>query len=164
MRHFLISHCPKLKMNGKKPSEWQFFFPGLMEAVLKVKKHFFSLTWTLEIIQFIRVEMHMYRPDKSNFFCLGYDINYTSIWPFVHHPCFSTGKVSNVAFFLFRLQLFSTMQGLNNSNWKKSSIQRLLWQSMETQPGFVVIFSCLSNLALIIFLINHGRFIEIDPL
>ena len=28
----------------------------------------------------------------------------------MHHPCFPTGKVSKVAFFLFQLQLFSTMQ------------------------------------------------------
>ena len=34
-------------------------------------KNIFLLTWTLEIIQFIRVEMHMYRPDKSKFFFFG---------------------------------------------------------------------------------------------
>ena len=33
-----LSHCPKLKMNGKKPSKWQFHFPGLLEAVLKLEK------------------------------------------------------------------------------------------------------------------------------
>ena len=28
-------------MNGKKPSEWQFYFPRLLEAVLKLKKKIF---------------------------------------------------------------------------------------------------------------------------
>ena len=38
------------------------------------------------------------------------------IRPFMHCPCFLTGKVSKVKFFLFHLQLFSTMQGLNNQS------------------------------------------------
>ena len=50
------SHCPKLRMNGKKPSKFQFHFPGLLKACSMLKKKDFlnSLTWTLEIIQFIQ--------------------------------------------------------------------------------------------------------------
>ena len=61
-------HCPKLKMNSKKPSKWWFHVPGLLEAFLMLIFFFFFLTWTLEIIQFILFEMHMDRPGKSKFF------------------------------------------------------------------------------------------------
>jgi hypothetical protein len=50
---------------------------GSCFAAKKMKKRI-SLTWTSEIIQFIRFEMHMDRPDKSKK-NLGYDINYLSI-------------------------------------------------------------------------------------
>ena len=55
----------------------------------KTLKKYLICHWTFEIIQFIRFEMHMDRPDKCEFF-LGYNINYLSIWPFMCHPCFPT--------------------------------------------------------------------------
>ena len=52
---------------------------------------------------------------------LGYDINHQSIWPFMHHPCFPTRKVSKVAFFIFQFQLFSPCILLNNWSWKRKN-------------------------------------------
>ena len=53
----LIAHCPKMKMNGKKLSKFQFHFPELPRTSLmlkhKTKKKRFD-NWTLEIIPFIR--------------------------------------------------------------------------------------------------------------
>ena len=40
--------------------------------------------------------------------CLGYDINYLSIWPFMRHPWFPSRKASKLTFVCFQLQLFST--------------------------------------------------------
>ena len=34
--------------------------------------------------------------------CLGYDINYLSIWPFMHHPLFPTRKASKLIFVCFQ--------------------------------------------------------------
>ena len=33
-----LSHCPKLKMNDKKPSRFQFHFLGLLEACLMLNQ------------------------------------------------------------------------------------------------------------------------------
>ena len=43
--------------------------------------------WLFEIIHIIRFEMNMDRRINLKIF-LGYDINYLSIWPFMHHPWF----------------------------------------------------------------------------
>ena len=53
---------------------------------------------------------------------LGYHINYLSIWPFMCHPWFPARKASKLTFVCFLLQLFSTMQGLKNWNWKQINV------------------------------------------
>ena len=45
----------------------------------------------------------------------GYKINYLRIWPFTHHPWFSTRKASKLRFVCFQLQLFSTMHNYGQS-------------------------------------------------
>ena len=66
----VYSHGPKLKMKDKKPSRFQFHFSGVLEtfSMLKNKKQKNLLTWTLEIIQFIRYPIQMDRTERSNFF------------------------------------------------------------------------------------------------
>ena len=36
--YWIVAHCPKLKINSKKLSKWQFHFPGLLEGLLMQKK------------------------------------------------------------------------------------------------------------------------------
>ena len=44
-----------------------------------------------------------------------------SFYHFLHHPCFPTGKVSKVVFFLFQFRLFSPCIVLNNWSWKRKN-------------------------------------------
>ena len=49
-----LSHCSKIKMNGKKLSNFQFHIPGLLWTSLMSKQEtFFFYNWTSEIIPFI---------------------------------------------------------------------------------------------------------------
>ena len=43
---FSTPHCPKLKMNDKKPSHLPFHFSGVQKVCLMLKKN--TLTWTSE--------------------------------------------------------------------------------------------------------------------
>ena len=47
------AHCPKLKMNGKKSSKFQFRLPVLLEALDAEKKLEKMVTWTLEFIPYL---------------------------------------------------------------------------------------------------------------
>ena len=70
---------------------------------------------------FIRFEMHMDRPDKSeNIF--WDNINYLSIWTFKRHPWFSTRKASKLTFACFQLQLFNPCIVFNNWSWKQINV------------------------------------------
>ena len=53
---------------------------------------------------------------------LGEDINYLSIWPFMHHPWFPTTKASKLTFFCFQLQLFSPCNVFNTWCWKPTNV------------------------------------------
>ena len=52
---------------------------------------------------------------------INFKINHLSIWPFLCHSCFPTGKVSKVAFFPIQSQLFSPCIVLNNWVWKRET-------------------------------------------
>ena len=56
-----ISHCSKMKVNGKKLSRLKFHFPGLLGTSLMSKQEtiFFFHNWTSEIIPFIRFGKQM---------------------------------------------------------------------------------------------------------
>ena len=63
------------------------------------------LWWTLEIFpQVCPFWNRMDRRNESEFFGGEYNIYFLSTWPFMHHPCFPTEKVSKVAFFLSQLK------------------------------------------------------------
>ena len=66
-----------------------------------IKKKFFS-RWLFEIIHIIRFEMRMDSRINLKIF-LGDDINYLSIWSFMHHPWFPTIKASKLIFVYFQL-------------------------------------------------------------
>jgi hypothetical protein len=54
-------------MNGKKTKQVTIPLPRAAGSCFEAKKmkNKISLTWTLEVIQFIRFEMHMDRLDRS---------------------------------------------------------------------------------------------------
>ena len=89
--HFLSPQV-RLKMNDKKPSQFQFYFSGVLEAfsMLKKWKKKFLLAWTSEIIQFIRYPIQMDRTERSNFFggkgwlFIVIQLCYSGLWPFSH--------------------------------------------------------------------------------
>ena len=93
--------------------------------------------WLFEIIHIIRFEMRMDSRINLKIF-LGYDINYLSIWPFMHHTCFPTGKVSKVVFFLFQFQLFSPCIVLKEEKchfWDPSSRKTIPWYDLGSSLG-----------------------------
>ena len=65
-----VTHCAKLNMNEKKTKQVPIQLPNiartLFDAKKIIKKKF--LAWTLEIIQFIQFENHMYGPRYLKFF------------------------------------------------------------------------------------------------
>ena len=66
--HTLVSPQVRLKMNGKKPSRFQFHFSGVLEAFSMLKKWKKKLlAWTSEIIQFIWYPIQMDRTERSIF-------------------------------------------------------------------------------------------------
>ena len=77
-------HCPKINMNEKNPSKFQFNFPALLGPcpMLKkiIKKKFLP---TLEIIQFIRFDYHINGPRYPKFFF--------GMWHLVF--CFTAGSM-----------------------------------------------------------------------
>ena len=75
----VYSHGPKLKMNDKKPSWFQFHFSGVLETFSMLRNEKKKLlTWTLEIIQFIRYSIQMDMTKRSIFFVEKCDISQLS--------------------------------------------------------------------------------------
>ena len=97
-----------------------FFMPTWWVDWKKMQKKKFS-RWPFFKIHFICFEMHMDGPDnlKKN---LGHHINYLSIWPFMCHPWFPTGKASKLTFICFQHQVLNTLQGLDNWSWKQINV------------------------------------------
>ena len=93
------AHCPKMNMNEKNNKQVPIKFPGITRTFSDAKKiiKFFLFPWTLEIIQFIRIENHMDWPRylKKN---LGYDIDYLSIWYSIGYGCFTARSMLKLGF------------------------------------------------------------------
>ena len=85
------------KLQKKKNSRWLFFNP----------LYPWTCTWTG------RINLKI---------CLGYDMNYLSIGPFMRHPWFPTRKASKLTFICFQLQFFSPCIVLNNWSWKQINV------------------------------------------
>ena len=101
-----------------------------MQATEKEIKKF--LCGTSEIFTFIRFGSHGQARINLKFF-LGYNINFLSIWPFMHHPCFPPKRSqkwhfssisSKIATALFR-GYFSAKRG------KMTLLRPFRWENMD---------------------------------
>ena len=95
---------------------WKHFSCLLDEWNVKIsKKNFFFSLWLFEMIHIIRFEMRMDSRINLKIF-LGDDINYLSIWSFMHHPWFPTRKASKLIFVCFQL----AGEWHHPASWKQS--------------------------------------------
>ena len=89
----IAKKCRKKKFRGG------FFFKSILSVL--------RCTWTG------RINLKIF---------LRYNINYLSIWPFMHPTWFPTRKASKLTFICFQLQFFSPCNVLNNWSWKQTNV------------------------------------------
>ena len=98
------AHYVDWDFKGENRSYLQFLQkPFILDVCKPLKKNENFLWWTSKIFPLIYFGI-AWTGRTNPIFALVYSIKFLSIWPFVHHPCFSTEKVSKVAFFLFQQQ------------------------------------------------------------
>ena len=125
-----MKHCWNIEPRNRKKFLDSFdnvFHVYLMNGLQKyIKKK--KSRWLFEIIHIIRFEMRMDRRINLKIF-LGYDINYLSIWPFMHHPWFPTRKASKLIFVCFQLAgewhhptSWKQSHGHHPASWKQANV------------------------------------------
>ena len=112
-------HCWYIEPRNKEKSLrliWQGFSCLLDEWIAKISKKKIS-RWLFEIIHIICFQIWDLRSRDLKIF-LGYDINYLSIWPFMHHPWFPTRKASKLIFVCFQL----AGEWHHPASWKQANV------------------------------------------